>query len=208
MKDNRVVCLIPSAGYGTRMGCLPHEAKELIINPSTNKPLIQWHLDLCSKYNLKPLVITRKEKTGLIDYCKKQNVDCLLVEHQEEWTNTLLMVKEHWGETNILLLPDTNFSDTSVLSNIKHSLIIESKPLVAAVHNVKDGNKWGMVNHRYTKYIIQEKPTNQKVGYAWGILGFKKECGIKLFENLKDKKVYSTNDLKIYKLQWFKDVTR
>lgn len=206
--DNRITCLLPCAGFGKRVGMRINQSKELTIDPETNQPLIQWHIDLCKKYNLKPLVITRKEKTDLIDWCVERSIDCIIVRHKEEWMTSLLEAKDYWGEKNILLLPDTKFSDTSVLVNIKKSL--ENNKVVAAKHWVTDGDKWGMMIDRHLttqNIVIFEKSSIIKIGWAWGTLAFKKEYGIALLEGLKYNGQYS-GPIKTYKLRWFKDVTR
>ncbi len=58
--------LIPAAGYGTRMGSPP--AKEILHAPDTQSPLIERALSLTKKLGCRAHVITRKEKTSLIEY--------------------------------------------------------------------------------------------------------------------------------------------
>jgi len=203
----RIKALIPACGYGTRVGMLPHQSKELIIDPGTNQPLIQWHLDICKKYNIEPLVIVRKEKIELIEYCKQQNVQYVVIEPEGEWPNTILKAKDHWGDANILLLPDTRWSDENVLVNIKKSLQ-NHKSFAIAKHWVTDGDKWGMLRNSDGYDIIMEKSPSLRIGWAWGILGFNKKVGENLFSALLCEKQYRIEDRQFFILRWFKDITR
>ena len=111
--------IIPCAGYGTRMNLEPTESKEMLIDPITNEPIIKYHLDLCDTYGLDPVIITRPEKTDLIDYCTSAGAEIVLFANPpDEWPDSILASYYAWDATNILLLPDTRFEPTNIIQKI------------------------------------------------------------------------------------------
>jgi dTDP-glucose pyrophosphorylase len=195
--------IIPMAGFGTRMGMLPNEAKELLL--IDGKYLIEYSLEICEKYKLEPIFIVRKEKQQLIEYLKGNKFDPLIVGPGQEWAQTVLKSQDLWDDKgNILLLPDTRFGPTSIINDMKKSLEFGSE-IVFAIHKVEDVSKWGFV----TNACYAEKPPLIAQGYAWGLIGFTKKAGISLFTNMQIKSYnahdFSTNFLF---LDSFKDVTR
>ncbi len=197
--------IIPCVGFGKRMGMLPNQSKEMLIDPKTGQPLIQYHLDLCKKYQLQPLVITRKEKADLNQYLQKNNIPFMIIEPHGEWMHSVLASQGMWDEYNILLLPDTRFEPDNILQEIKNSLELGTR-LVFGVHKVYDPNKWGIINN----YFITEKPRQSLTGeqYAWGVIGFHIEHGQQLFESMKESKPYKLYNAGFHYFDSFKDITR
>lgn len=179
--------IIPACGFGTRMNMLPHESKEMLIDPKTNQPLIQYHLDICKKYNIAPLVITRKIKKDLIKYLIDNDIDHIaLDEGGSEWQQTILLTQSLWLTYNFLFLPDTRFEPETIIKDMLTSLKLGAN-YVFALHPVKDGAKWGIVQN-YTLFekhgYFGEIPENEDQNYdAWGIIAFHKECGEELFKD-------------------------
>lgn len=167
--------ILPCAGYGTRMNMQLNKSKELLIDPITNEPIIKWHLDLCKENNIKPIIITRKEKTDLIEYTLKNTEAELIVldNISGEWPSTVLKSKGMWGNKNILMLPDTRFNPHT--KSLFDSLKNENYDLVFAIHRVDNISKWGAIDPLNNKFC--EKPQEQFAGYAWGLISFSSEAG-------------------------------
>lgn len=198
--------IIPAAGLGSRMNMPNNQSKELLINPYTNEPLIEYSLDLADHFGISPLVITRIEKQDLIQYCAVRGIETMIIGVKGEWANTVLQSKAWWDDDNILVLPDTIFNDEyETIKNIKNGLNLGNNA-VFALHRVRDVSNWGYINN----YEITEKPIgNISVGFAWGLIGFKKTYGEKLFSALQTK----NNPLQLENcgftyLQSFNDLTR
>lgn len=207
----RIRAIIPAAGFGTRVGMKFDESKEMLLDPITNTPVIQWYLNICERFNLDPLVITRKEKTDLITFLNHKNIDTIILDEiKGEWPDTILASENKWYKHNILFLPDTRFDPIKIIKDIKKQIKI--KKCVMALHQVDNISKWGAVH--YGRHIIQyqEKPQDYTFeGTAWGILAFNKDFGRTLFENMKDRTRWHTDYLDqfgIIQLNWFKDITR
>lgn len=201
----RMRAIIPCAGFGTRMGMGVNKSKELLVDPSTGKPIIEYHLDLCVKYELEPLIILRQEKVDLIEYCDINKLDCIAVSHNREWPRTIFLSNERWYEGNILLLPDTKFEPTGILKHTKTDLEIGAE-LSLGVHQVMDPSKWCVVQN----YTLNEKPNIANIqSWAFGIIGFSRGAGLKLFDDLdRSKKSVLSNRTSIQYLDMFKDITR
>lgn len=198
--------IIPCAGLGTRMSMPYNKSKEMLPDPNEyDKPIIQYSIDLCNKYGIEPLVITRKDKTDLISYLNDNNIKYIIVKDTPEWPNTILAAEEHWHSDNILILPDTRFSPENVLSDIKHSLELE-RSVVFALHKVEDVSKWGEIK----AFTYCEKPMNKEPGWVWGLIGFKKWAGKQLFIDMSVRGVKNNHmdyDNFLF-LDSFKDITR
>lgn len=197
--------IIPCAGFGTRMNLPPNQSKELLIDPKTNEPLIKWTLDL----SIDPLIILRKEKEDLIQYCKDNQIEYIITEPTKEWPETILRSEDRWDNTNVLLLPDTRFGSHYLnVMKVRQALQFGCKKLVFGVHKVDDLSKWGEVSLGKTR----EKPQHlwKVSGYAWGVLGFSKDIGNSLFNAYLDKTPfnYEINDVEYVDLSWFTDLTR
>ena len=195
--------ILPSAGFGTRMNMPIDQSKELLLY--NGKPLIEFSLGLAKYFNLRPLVITRKEKTDLIQYCDEKNIDIEIITPEGEWANTVLMSEPFWEKDNILVLPDTFFTDVNwVFNNIINDLQIGQVSASFAVHKVEDSSKWGVIKDDR----LYEKPDFTDPGLAWGIIGFKKDYGKVLFENCQKGKFIELTNYNIVKLESFEDLTR
>jgi dTDP-glucose pyrophosphorylase len=203
-KKSEVTAIIPCCGYGTRMNMPVNKSKELLINPDTNKPLIEWHLDQCKEYNIKPLCIVRQEKLDLMLYLLNKDIDFIVYtpKPNEEWMHTIYNNKQYYNEMkNILLLPDTIYEPKEALKEIKDLLDIYD--FVFGTHEVKDPEKWGLVNLN----SLLEKPKNPSHNRAWGILGFN---DVEIFKQLGYNKEIdlSLRLIQFVDLDLFKDLTR
>lgn len=196
--------IIPCAGFGKRMGMKQNESKELLIDPTTNKPLIDYHLKICRDYRLSPLIVTRAEKTDLLYYCDENNIDTLVIEPKGEWMNSVLLSKDKWQDTNILLLPDTKFEPHDIIVDMLTDLQLGAD-VSLAMHNITEPNKWCVVS----KYTMYEKPSwILKPEFAFGVITFKKYAGELLFSGLENKKYYDLHNTSFKYLESFSDVTR
>ena len=74
--------IIPAAGFGKRVGGAV--SKELLYYKDDSFPLIQWCLSLCKKYELKPVVISRRDKLDLNQYLASENIEMCLIDSSEE----------------------------------------------------------------------------------------------------------------------------
>ena len=197
----KVRALLPAAGFGTRMSMLPHQSKELLLD-STGKPIIEYALNLCSKFDLDPLVITRIEKQDLIHYCKDNDIEHYIIEPRGEWSHSLQAAYLKWKRTNILILPDTRFKPTSIIADIKNAL--DEHDIVFATHEVVDVSKWGQVRGN----MVCEKPSKGGPGTAWGVIGFHRDAGLDLFRDFGVPSRWSYFLNKSLPLESFKDITR
>jgi dTDP-glucose pyrophosphorylase len=200
-----IKAIIPCAGFGTRMGMDPNKSKELLIDPTTNRPMIEYHLDICKTYNLVPHIILRQEKVDLIEYCDNNNIMCSSVSHNREWPYTVFLSHGKWAYKNILLLPDSKFEPTNIVDNIVNDLRLGAE-VSLGVHEVQDPEKWCIVRD----YELIEK-SKQVVGKQWafGVIGFTYGAGLKLFAELdQEKRARLLNRTSIQYLDSFKDITR
>lgn len=204
---NKFSAIIPSCGYGTRMNMMPNQSKELLINPDTSKPLIQWHIDLCKKYDIEPIFIVRPEKKDLISYLEKQQYKPILYSPNEgeEWMYTIYNNREYFSEKNILLLPDTTFSPQDVIVELKEHL--EWLEFVLLLHEIPQNEQylWGI----YENEVVLEKPKACYSNLAWGVIGFDINC-VDAFKELGETKKINLQKRVKYDilLNNFKDVTR
>lgn len=204
-KSSKVAAIIPCCGYGTRMNMPIDKSKELLINPNTDEPLIEWHLELCKLFDIEPICIVRPEKQDLIDYLRISGVKTILYtpEEKQSWAETIYNNKDHYNEKNILLLPDTVFAPKKALKQVKNALY--KYPLVFATHLVYDYPNWGIV--RPNK--LYEKPQSLDFRYiqeaAWGLIGF---TDAQIFKDLIDKKESDIKNYKVININKFKDLTR
>jgi UTP-glucose-1-phosphate uridylyltransferase len=206
-----IKAIIPCAGFGTRIKMLSHESKEMLIDPNNpDKYLIDYSLDLCYKYNIDPVVITRPEKQDLINYLKTKECELIICKPGKEWAETVLKSQGLWGDKNILLLPDTRF-DVDALEKVIQLMHYNYK-LVTAVHNISntESDKWGTVtkDHIFEKWPRFSGNDEAKL-LAWGILGFDKNIGVELFNSLYPCGFYKNNEnIGMVYLDSFKDITR
>lgn len=202
--------IIPAAGFGKRVGSPP--AKELFPHPKTGNPLIEEALKKARSVGT-PLVITRPDKTELIEYLKATNTQYHLIGATREWPITVLASEPFWLEKNVLLLPDTDFNSASQIIN---ELIqgLEKNSVTLGVFPVQDSSVWGMIKNDERKLMIADKP---RMGFssmqAWGLIGFNKAAGNKLFTAIAESNVdgsWKKTDLdySTYKLSGFADLAR
>lgn len=220
--NKNIKILIPAAGFGTRVGSPP--AKELFIREDTKQPMIEWSLGLATQENISATIITRKDKSYLIDYLQNHpnynsTFDLHLIESSTDWQDTLLQAQDVWGLNNIVLLPDVTWQPIQKLSQLVNSLTHDSTPSISiALHSVSDFEKWGILcEDKNNAYIWCEKPkeipTNTKMLGAWGIFGFHKNIGFnlltQLIESQKQKKYFELKEkVNLVHLDYFKDLTR
>lgn len=201
--------IIPCAGRGTRMNMQSNQSKELLIDPITNKPLIEWHLDLCKQYDIEPVVVTRQEKRDLVDYCLDRNIKLQLVDIHGEWPYTVLASKNNWNAYNILLLPDSRFGSIKTFEHVLTDLSLSVKASIA-LSVQEDASKWCVVDKYYS---IHEKPetslTENKV-FAMGVIGFNQCYGEQLFQSLGDRRYgpHRLENVSFQYLDWYRDITR
>lgn len=198
--------IIPCCGLGLRMNMEFYESKEMILNPNElYEPLIHWTINRCLDNNIEPLILVRKEKQDLISYLNDLKIEYIEMEPGKEWAETVYNSKDHWSNQNILILPDTRWKPESALKDIKKLLDFGSE-VVFGVHNVNDQSKWGWVNKEY----YCEKSNIQNPGTVWGLIGFTKKTGRKLFYNMQNKgEIYNHEFITNFVfLDEFKDLTR
>jgi len=209
--NQKTKIIIPAAGYGTRVNS--PESKELLISPINGKPLIQFALDIANDNYFDVHVITRKEKKGLIAYLNNySNVKTQIIEPSKEWPDTILKSIEFWNEKNILILPDTFFKPVNVIKAIDQSL--DRASVAVGAFCADDYKTFGVFDSGASLYSLCEKPnsTNSNT-MAWGILGFKKEIGLELFNALLESTFdheWKTTGLNYerFMLEEFSDLTR
>lgn len=199
--------IIPCAGFGTRMRMQPHEAKELIPDENGN-PTIEWSLNICNQYNIEPIIVTRPEKEEFNTYLKNKGITYVFDEGKSVGVS-LLQSKPHWGEYNIILLPDTRFEyDDKFFVNIFKSMKAGNDSMFA-LFNVIDHHNWGIICNN----TFYEKPkrsfTEEDNAFAWGVIGFRKEYGEILLNsyNLTSNPLVLSNPGYIF-IENFRDISR
>lgn len=198
-------CIIPCAGFGTRMNMKPNESKELLLD-SSGKPIIEYSLNKCKEQNWNPLIIIRAEKTDLIQYCNDRSIETLIIKPEGEWSNTVYNSKDHWENHNFLILPDTRWeAPGSILSNMEQDLKLGAS-ISLGLHLVDNPEKWCIINDEK----LVEKPKNlpSKKYWAFGLIGFTKYIGYSLFRNLEQYKFHCLRDVSFQYMTSFKDLTR
>lgn len=200
------VAIIPCAGLGTRMGMKPNESKEMLFENTWNR-VIDYSLNLCREFHIKPVIISRMDKEDLNNYIKQYYPDAQLVllnEQGKEWPNTVLKSHGFWEEKNILILPDTRFNPRHIV--LQMNMALDKYPLVFATHKVQDPANWSMIESNQ----ICEKPSDGTLnGRAWGLIAFKKDQGELLFNQLSERHIWHVlNHYISLPLRDFKDITR
>lgn len=177
------------------------ESKELLKH--NGFPIISYALDLCDILGIEPVVISRQEKTSLNNYLMSYNIKHIwhYPKERQSMAETILASSDHWMYNNILILPDTRFKPAlATLEKMKSWLNFDNIPLILATHQVSDPNNWGIIeSHGNDKYLCEKpefhlggdviKPTDTAT--AWGLIGFNKYAGFKLFEDMKQKNTWS-----------------
>ncbi len=220
--------LIPAAGFGTRVGSPP--AKELLLREDTKKPLIQYALDMASKFNFVSTVISRNNKTELNDYIysldafDNDKIELCGINSSKDWQDSILKSQSYWGDFNIVILPDISWDPELTVGFIKEKAQ-EGADLVLATHLIDKSeiNQWGVIcenTNEPNNLFWCEKPNDippdlQMIG-AWGIFGFHKKIGKSLLQSILEsqdsKRFFQANQNGIstarLTLTHFKDWTR
>jgi dTDP-glucose pyrophosphorylase len=206
--------IMPCAGFGTRV---QHRtkgkiSKELLPDPNSGRPLIEKHLDLAKEMGAPVYVVTRAQKKDLIQYLEnkkaQQEIFIQLIEASKEWPDTVLKAKEFFAEKNILILPDTVFSPSGIVSEMAKAL--EEFEVVYATHQVTDPQNWGILSGPE----LWEKPTDADFGTtAWGLIAFRGSVGESVFEahlqtTVNREKRRLLFSFSLFSLDLFQDLTR
>lgn len=201
--------ILPCAGFGTRVGLAPDESKELLQLENEHGVLIDYAMKYATIFNAEAVVISRPEKKDLNSYLQyRYNVTPVLYKPTGEWAQTVFDSYEHWGDSNILLLPDTRWADP--IATLEHTFFCLEKmqtPTVFGVHEVADSQNWCVKHGNY----FLEKPValTDKTNLAFGTIGFDRYIGAKLFSDLAKHKSYKVSTYSQYiKLNNFIDVGR
>ena len=205
---SKIKCILPCAGLGTRMGMKNNEAKELLLDPTYQTPIIDYSLKICKDQGFTPVIISRKEKREFNRYVSGK-AELLIIEPRGEWMDSILQSKDLWEEKNILILPDTRFRPIDEASKLVKDL--DFCNLSFGLHFVKHTQNWGIVKQIDMKtYDVIEKPKdNIFCSTAWGIVAFKPEQGEQLFEGFRTKNQwFRVENASCAYLQSFKDITR
>lgn len=205
-----MVAIIPCSGYGTRMGMLPHQSKEMMYDKKYNEYVIDYSLDLCYRTGLDPLVISRKDKDDLNSYLIKEGHTPLHIEDGTEWYDSILKSYDYWSDNNIVILPDTRWDNSQrSIEHVKYCLEELNKPMVIGTLSIKDVTKWCLVDNG----CLIEKPSGyygEKTSHlAAGLFSFTKNNGYDLFNSFNRKEYYKMpNNTQFVKLENFHDITR
>lgn len=183
-RDKSIAILLPAAGRGTRMGS--PNSKEVLVNPQYNIPYIQFAIESVSDLDCQIMIITRKEKSALVDWANsyqklnsKSNVKLFFIDRSDEWPDSILKAKPVWLEKNIVLLPDTDWQPQKQVLKIADRL--SEFDAVYGVFSTEKLN-WGFVRITNEGFELVEKPKQSTPEFmAWGQIGFKREVGEKIF---------------------------
>lgn len=210
-REQLLYAVIPCCGFGTRVGMRSDQSKELLINPETGKPLIQWHIDLCEQYKIRPIFLVRPEKQDLVTYLTNLGLENNIVLYSpipgEEWMSTIYNNKEHYGPKNILLLPDTVFQYEACMADFLQNLAWLE--VVILTHEVPENERhlWGIYSPQ--QQILFEKNKNADSNKAWGVIGFDLSM-VGMFSDLEKYKEFNLQKLVKHDIpiKGFKDLTR
>lgn len=219
MSKSRVLSIvIPAAGFGSRMG--GPISKEMLVNPATGLKFIDLSLQQAKILGAKVVLITRKEKKELIQYvtsfCEEQRLllEVLEIQPTSEWPETVLMSEHCWTERNLLLLPDTDWQPSNFVQQLIQDWDRNPSEVIYGVFP-SHKNNWGYVKVVEGLWLCEKPQSSIDLdGYqAWGMIGFKKEIGAKLFrEHLTSTFDHQVKFLKISaqikKMDAFFDRTR
>lgn len=213
------ICLIPAAGFGKRVGGPP--AKEMLMDRESQRPLIDWSIELALESGLKPLIITRQDKVSLISHIeskwRSKGADVFLIEESKEWPESILKSESKWGDINLMLLPDTRFAPRSLLRDLIRDCERGSDLSFAFFRTNESLETWGVLDWSENKMLrICEKPHNLSScenQAPWGLIAFQKKIGKKLFSDLlKSNQTHEWFQCEAsYSLQpltHFRDITR
>lgn len=186
---SKTTMIVPCAGFGRRVGSPP--AKELLINPQTQAPLIDSCLQIAERHQWHKVLVTRPEKKVLMDYvtaheARKSNPSqWVLVQKTSEWPESVLKSANHWSEKNILILPDTTWAPTGIEAELIADL--DHCDISFGVFETHEQSTWGTVAITENSLRLCEKPLQSLPDFqAWGLIAFKKNIGKVLFKALLD----------------------
>jgi UTP-glucose-1-phosphate uridylyltransferase len=223
--------LVPAAGFGTRAG--HHLSKEMLTSP-TGKRFIDGPLDCGRRQDVPVHVITRSEKTNLIQYLNQISMTTSAknsgfhVEVQEipatpDWPQTLLASKPFWGDWNLVYLPDVQWSPLDRMDQIIDWIRMKNEgdqQVICARFPTDQKNLFGTIedtsfSEAEPSLRLCEKPQDDedRTGFAWGIFGFQKQVGEDLLKAMAESTVdhqWKNLPLKIrfFELHSFEDLTR
>ena len=202
---SKPLLLLPAAGFGTRVGS--SNVKEIFFG-ANGGPLIEASLHQARLCDWAVHVITRKEKTDLLNYLKEYqnkyfnpdqvdgfNISIQIIEPSREWPDTLLKSKDYWRHVNLLCLPDTIYEPqdvwNSMIADVQQALAQGKKNMISAgLFTTEDYSKWGVMKvGKSTSLFLCEKPQPSTLlemmevdsVKAWGLIAFSKAIGEKLF---------------------------
>lgn len=201
--------IIPCAGLGTRMKMKKNESKEMYCLPGDDKPIIEHALRFASIFNAEPIIMSRKEKKDLNSYLRAKKIKPKIIVPKGEWMDTVRASAPYWGESNLLILPDTRYAPCfDSINNIFFSLEEMKTGMAFAIHKVKDGSKWCVKGH--DDIMIEKPKDNDHTGYAFGLVGWEKGMvGWKFWQELAlDKQAYIPARTPFFPLTFFEDYTR
>jgi hypothetical protein len=196
------------------MGSPP--AKELLPSPLDGRPLIDFSLDCARSAGAQPVIITRNDKQALIDAFRETGATQLVtLAASREWPDSPLQAEAHWGDLNIVLLPDTRFTPENICREMYQTLE-EEADIVFAVFAPGALSTWGAVREEEGRFFVCEKPRDASCDsrtFAWGIFGFRREFGVPLLQAMLTSNAdHGWKELqgrvRLLELHTFEDLTR
>jgi len=224
--------ILPAAGYGTRVAADYINGKELMPDPQAiGAPLIRWAIVQSIAAGAIPVVITRETKTGLIEYISSHASEVSLLTLPEaqlnEWPTTCALSEPIWAERNVMVLPDTRFSEPEANLRALDGLLEFTKYAFGVIPlGANEMSKFACLCYAYDAgtnqelVLFAEKPSTlpplsdgSKIYgiYIICLVGFKREVGEDLFAKLACKGCWwrlQLEDVSHLTLNWFKDIAR
>lgn len=213
--------IIPAAGKGTRVGS-PVDGKELMMDPMTGRPLIDFAILAAEDAGCDKIVVAIQKGTKPLLQAHLANTFPAVVVHltepANEWPDTVLQTKDHWDDfNNIVILPDTRYN-TNELKHLceKHAEGVDTLTFACLPGKIMEPEKFGIIAlHEFSlaPLFTVEKPTSISEANitAWGLIAFNKHSGYKLFTAYSTRgqiHPLSASVTQLLYLSWFKDVTR
>jgi len=180
----KIRCIIPCTTINSKSDNIKDESNEMVYDSFINGPMIDYSLSLCNKFNLDPIIITHKNKTDLIDYVKDKTEILIVDNTVTDYFQSVLLSKGYWYNQNILLLPNIRFEPENALESLAS---FGSSKVVLGVHTVENSTKYGAIKIKDEEVFYANKPLTNETNFAWGLISFKYDYGIELFNNMLDK---------------------
>ncbi len=177
--------------------------------------MIEWALKLAKLNKMNAVIISREDKVDLNVFLEKKkatyDLEVLYIASSLEWADSLLQAEMLWADRNIVLLPDTRFTPTSIIGSLNSSLI--HAPYNFATFQPKSLNAWGAVRCKDKKCFIAEKPqVTIATDLAWGLFGFNRAYGKTLLRTIlkstSDFILLPDENIETIPLEQFEDKTR